>query len=155
MDCHCNSQKKFNACCRPYLSGKAHPRTPEALMRSRYAAFCTGDVEYLVATCHPSRRQPGQARMIARTCRQTRWLGLKILKTGTAPSDPSSGFVEFAAFYKDDPVGQLHERSSFIRENGQWYYLDGEILAPLKLRRNEPCWCGSLKKYKKCHGRHA
>jgi len=24
-----------------------------------------------------------------------------------------------------------------------------------KLGRNDPCWCGSGKKYKKCHGREA
>jgi SEC-C motif domain protein len=61
--------------------------------------------------------------------------------------------VEFAAFYKNSKIEQLHENSKFIYENGQWYYLDGILLDPIKITRNEPCWCGSIKKYKKCHGK--
>jgi len=66
----------------------------------------------------------------------------------------SSLNVEFAAFYKtNDTTGQLHEKSKFIHENDQWYYLDGLLLDLLKIGRNDSCWCGSNKKYKKCHGR--
>ena len=63
------------------------------------------------------------------------------------------GYVEFAAFYESNEGGQLHENSKFIYENGQWYYFDGVILESLKFSRNEPCWCGSKKKYKKCYGK--
>ena len=83
----------------------------------------------------------------------TQWLGLKILKTEMDPNDPHTGYVEFAAFYKTSGIGQLHEISKFIREAGKWYYLDGEFMAPLVFGRNDPCWCGGNKKYKKCHGR--
>ncbi|MFO8193012.1 MAG: YchJ family metal-binding protein, partial [Bacillota bacterium] len=84
---------------------------------------------------------------------ETQCLGLKILKTEMDPDDPHTSFVEFTAFYKNTEIGQLHERSKFINEAGQWYYLYGEFMDPLVFRRNDPCWCGSNKKYKKCHGR--
>jgi SEC-C motif-containing protein len=49
----------------------------------------------------------------------------------------------------------MHEKASFIKEDGQWFYVDGDIIkAPQarseKIGRNAPCPCGSGKKYKKC-----
>ncbi|WP_425430029.1 SEC-C metal-binding domain-containing protein [Desulfamplus magnetovallimortis] len=38
-------------------------------------------------------------------------------------------------------------------ENDKWYYVDGVLLEPIKIGRNEPCWCQSNKKFKKCHGK--
>lgn len=78
---------------------------------------------------------------------------MKVLKTDKGQINKGIGYVEFAAFYKGIEKGQLHENSKFIHENDQWYYLDGVVLDPLKFGRNEPCWCGSMKKFKKCHGK--
>lgn len=121
-------------------------------MRSRYSAFCVKDIEYLISTHHPSRQVPDERAFLEKTIHQNQWLGLMVLKTDKGPH-PSIGYVEFTAFYKNGDIGQLHEKSEFIHENGQWYYVDGQIMAPLKFGRNEPCWCGSNKKYKKCHGK--
>lgn len=151
--CCCGSQKSYNKCCLPFLSKKLIPETPEQLMRSRYSAFCIKDIEYLIATRHPSTRQPEERELLNQRIKITQWLGLKVLKTSKNKISQGIGYVEFAAFYKTSEIGQLHENSKFIYENGHWYYLDGVILAPLKLTRNEPCWCGSMKKYKKCHGK--
>lgn len=149
--CFCRSKKEFDECCGPFLAGHALPGTPEQLMRSRYAAFCTQNVEYLVDTRHPSRRQPDDRETLVRTCRDTQWMGLKILGSST---EGHTGWVEFAAFYQQSGrTGHLHENSKFIQENGRWFYVDGDILPPLKFGRNEPCWCNSGKKYKKCHGK--
>ena len=79
---------------------------------------------------------------------QTQWLGLKIINH--KPS-AKTATVEFIAFYQDNPIGQLHEQSRFIQEDEQWYYTDGDILEPIKLSRNEACFCGSGKKLKRCH----
>ncbi|WP_291460484.1 YchJ family metal-binding protein [Desulfobacula sp.] len=80
---------------------------------------------------------------------------IKTVRGGTDKSQINQGigYVEFAAFYKSIKEGQLHESLKFIYENGQWYYLDGVTLDPLKFGRNEKCWCGSMKKFKKCHGK--
>lgn len=146
--CPCCSGSSYTNCCQPLHNGELHAASSEQLMCSRYSAFCLGKISYLIATLKPDKRQPDDEQTLAQTIEQSRWLGLKILK-----HTPSGGTatVEFVAFYQDDPVGQLHERSNFVRENDHWFYVDGEFLPDIKLARNEPCFCGSGKKLKKCH----
>ncbi len=118
-------------------------------MCSRYSAFCLGNVDYLITTLHTDKRKVDDEKMLNQTIEQTKWLGLRIIKhkqTGQAAT------VEFVAFFEDKPIGQLHERSRFIKDDGCWFYVDGEFLPPIKLMRNELCFCGSGKKFKKCHG---
>ena len=152
--CCCLSGRMFQDCCAPFLAGDASPRTPEQLMRSRYTAFCRGKVDYLLSTHHPSKRTANEHEQLAATIRGTKWLGLKIVKKVRPRPGATCGTVEFAAFYENgDTIGQLHELSRFVFEENQWYYLDGELKPPLSIGRNEPCFCGSGKKFKKCHGR--
>ncbi len=153
IPCYCGSQKLYEECCFPFISGSLKPGIPDHLMRSRYSAFCIKDIEYLILTLHPSKRQLNEREMLAQIIHETQWLGLKILKIDKSQISQGVGHVEFVAFYKNIEIGQLHENSKFIYENGQWYYFDGVLLDPIKISRNEPCWCGSMKKFKKCHGK--
>lgn len=125
-------------------------------MRSRYSAFHLGKIDYLIATLHPSKRQITDRESLAQTLSTTTWIGLRILATDGGTADESDGWVEFVASFREGGVAkQLHERSRFIQEDGRWFYLDGEyenLLPVPKPGRNDPCWCGSEKKYKKCHG---
>ena len=117
-------------------------------MRSRYSAYVLKLNDYLRDTWHPSTR-PQELDVSAD---DTPWQRLQIISCEKGGEVDSEGKVEFAAFYQG---GQLHERSRFVREGGRWFYLDGEILAPLqeeKPGRNAPCPCGSGKKYKRCCG---
>ena len=163
QDCPCRSGKAYPDCCRPYLTGKALPNTPETLMRSRYTAFHNKDADYLIATLAPEKRNtPARVetlgRDLAATMAGTRWLGLRVMASGLEPETGpvrEHGFVEFAAFFEQKgALGQLHERSVFIREAGNWYYRDGKILGPVPLSRNQPCVCGSGLKFKRCHGKN-
>lgn len=122
-------------------------------MRSRYTAFCIHDKSYLIKTHHPSRRLVDDSIKIEETFHAMKWMGLKIIKAWGDEKDPRVGFVEFVAFYEKNPpgYGQMHELSRFLNENGKWFYLGGKMLQPLKISRNELCWCGSGKKYKRCH----
>ncbi len=151
--CDCGSQKAYAICCGPYLEGKISAPDPESLMRSRYTAFCRMDADYLVATIASGKTDPEKLRReLKQTMAATRWLGLKVL--GSSMDGPDRGQVEFVAFYRQvDGMGQLHELSNFVKAEGRWVYVDGRILPALKLARNEACFCGSGKKYKKCHGR--
>ena len=151
--CYCGNQKYYNECCYPFISGSLKLETPEQLMRSRYSAFCIKDIEYLISTRYPSKQEINEREVLAQTINETQWLGLKILKTNQGQINQGFGYVEFVAFYKNNKIEQLHENSKFIYENGQWYYFDGVILEALKFARNELCWCGSKKKYKRCHGK--
>ncbi len=133
-------------------------------MRSRYTAFFNKNTDYLIATLAPEKRgakdlEDTLRRDLTATMANTRWLGLKVLTSGLEPGSdqvpgPEEGFVEFVAFFEQDKTfGQLHERSVFVLEKGCWYYRDGEILTPLSLSRNQPCVCGSGRKFKRCHGK--
>jgi SEC-C motif domain protein len=143
--CPCGQARSLSACCARYWTGTL-VQTPEQLMRARYSAFATGQLDFLLQTLHPSRRQIDEMAQLEQSQKTTQWLRLWVLK---AVADR----VEFTAFFSQNGViGQLHERSRFVLEQGSWWYLDGEFLPPLKWQRNDPCWCGAAQKYKKCHG---
>jgi SEC-C motif-containing protein len=139
----------YKECCQPLHLNKSVAEDAEKLMRSRYSAFQLGLVDYLLDTLHPSKRHPGERQALQESVNNTQWLGLKILDHKSANNLAE---VEFVAFYEDDPVGQLHERSRFTREAGRWFYHDGLFLPAVKLGRNENCFCGSGRKFKQCHG---
>lgn len=150
--CPCGSKKQYQYCCGKYLSGKATAETAEKLMRSRYAAFCQGNIDYLIATLDPDKRTTSDRQELTKSVNNTQWLGLTILNISKGNKNDSVGYVEFEAVYHTNELGQLHERSEFVKIDGKWFYVEGEILPGTIPKRNEPCWCGSGKKYKKCHG---
>ncbi|MFY9510569.1 MAG: YchJ family protein [Rubrivivax sp.] len=122
MSCPCGSGQAYDSCC-----GRWHVATPaptaEALMRSRYSAFVRGDIAYLLATWHPSRRPP------ALTLEDgVQWLGLEVRR---AQEQGDSASVEFVARSKlGGRAARLHESSRFVREDGRWFYVDGDIAQP-------------------------
>ncbi|MEE8059279.1 MAG: YchJ family protein [Pseudomonadales bacterium] len=161
--CYCGNPSAFKHCCGPLLSGKAIAKTAEQLMRSRFSAFCSGNIDYLISSHHPSKRKPDDQQTLTHTISQYEWLNLKIKKTSKGLCHDSEGDVEFIATYTQRAqLSQLHENSRFIKENNQWFYLDGDIFArpdkssnsfrTINVKRNDPCWCGSGKKFKHCHG---
>lgn len=150
--CPCGSGNSFEDCCQPYLSGRAQASTAEALMRSRYTAYSKGQIDYLIATHHPTRRRPNQRQVLVKSLGATTWEKLTILATHQGQAQDREGTVEFVAYYSTPNPGQLHERSRFIKLKQCWFYLDGVQLPPRWPTRNQPCWCGSGKKYKVCHG---
>ncbi len=100
------------------------PQTAEELMRSRFEAFRRGDAAWLLRTWHSSTR-PASLDLNG----NPRWRGLQIVDTDRGGLTDTSGAVEFRATYLADGsgIGILHERSRFIREDGRWFYLDGDV----------------------------
>ncbi len=150
--CPCSASSTYQECCEPYHVGARKPRTAEQLMRSRYSAFSKGLIDYLIDTLHPSKREGNEREKLQLSLDHTQWLNLKIIATSDGSEKDRSGIVEFRAIFKTEKLGAIQERSRFVRENGQWYYQDGESQKPVLPKRNDPCWCGSGKKTKKCHG---
>jgi len=138
-------------CCGPFIAGDRLAPTAETLMRSRYSAYARGETDYLLRTWHPSSRPDDFELQDV-----IQWRGLNILATEAGGADDTTGQVEFIASYQvAGRFDQLHERSDFRREDGAWYYVDGvEVkgrpVTVVKVGRNEPCPCGSGKKYKRC-----
>lgn len=91
-------------------------------MRSRYSAFALGRVDYLLASWHPSTRPATLALDPA-----VRWLGLEVRAQRSTGIEAAT--VEFVARSRlgGGRAERLHEVSRFLREEGRWYYLDGEL----------------------------
>lgn len=148
--CPCGSAQDYSLCCQRYLSGAELAPSPSHLMRSRYTAFVMKDAEYLIKTWHPD-CHPADFReeIVTSLAGDTEWLGLTVFAADNG-NQPNEGYVSFVArFREQNKNGAIIERSRFLKENGQWYYIDGT--RPL-IGRNDPCPCGSGKKFKKCCG---
>jgi len=112
----------YERCCGRYLDDPnvALP-DPESLMRSRYTAFARGRADWLLATWDPSTRPrsldlaPG-----------LRWCGLDVLE---ASEDGDEGRVRCVARWVDASgrKGMLREDSRFVRREGRWFYVDGDV----------------------------
>ena len=156
--CPCGRPSSLAECCGRYLSRSAHPARAEELMRSRYSAYVVGDIEYILETHDPTTVSTVDRASAARWARQADWLGLEIVATEMGEPEDDTGIVEFKARYRaDGATCEHHERSTFRRTRGRWFYLEGVLGKPThaqrtgpKVGRNDPCPCGSGKKYKKC-----
>ena len=157
VQCPCGSKEPFINCCQPLLRGDQKATSAEQLMRSRYSAFHTGDVSYLLKTHHASQHSETEEQDLENTMTSTQWLGLTILGAQSGAAEDKQGQVEILArFQAGREFGLVHEMSRFVRENEQWFYVDGTPdprgSAPMKPPgRNDPCWCGSGLKFKLCH----
>jgi len=111
--------------------------TPKELMISRYEAFVKRDWAYLAKT------STSQTEEELRMMPELEWLKLNVI-------DAYENIVEFKAYYRENgKIAVLHEKSNFVKIDNVWKYHDGELFNS-KEERNEPCPCGSGKKFKKC-----
>ncbi len=149
--CPCQSGKLSTECCQPHLISNKNAQTALALMRSRFVAYTTKNVSYLLKTWHSSTRPA-----TINTATIPDWQKLEIICTNKGGEKDKKGSVEFKAYgVVNNTVQVLHEKSRFVKESGSWFYVDGIITATRsgsKTGRNEPCPCNSGKKYKKCCG---
>jgi len=143
--CYCKSNKPFSQCCEPFLRVLEVPKSALELMRSRYSAYCLGDVNYLQATTHDHTWTDEELKFIQDWADNSFWQHLEIV-------DASEELVEFKAYYIFDGKQHMHhEKSTFIKINDMWKYVDGEIYEDkVEFLRNSPCICGSGDKYKRC-----
>lgn len=151
--CPCGSALDLDVCCGPILAGRS-AATPEALMRSRYSAFVLRQLDHIDHTNAPEIRADFNRAEAERTVAEVEWQGLEILSSsGTG----DAGTVEFYIRFRRDgqELGQ-HELAQFRRDDGKWFYVSGKVgpkpppRQVVKIGRNDPCPCGSGKKYKKC-----
>jgi len=149
--CPCDSGTPYAHCCQPLHTGAVNAATALALMRSRYAAYVLELWPYLHAS--GPREQPEKTEIAAMIdwCKGKTWLGLRVVQALGGAAVEDKGMVEFVAFYREqNGLQQHHERSQFRKINGYWRFISGQAVAPVSLNRNEPCPCGSGRKYKHC-----
>ena len=154
QSCPCASGKTFGACCEPVQAGTRMPATAEELMRARFSAHVTHNFKFLHDTYRPTAGKPYVAEEGEPTMKWTK-LVVHGHETG---SDGEKAFVDFSAYGTEEGVEKvLHEKAEFLRVNGAWLYNREARLGPAPYKaaapkpgRNEPCPCGSGKKYKHC-----
>lgn len=122
VPCPCDSKLAYGQCCGLLHEGKK-AETAEQLMRSRYSAFVMQNTDYLLRTWHESTR-PSHDDLAADP--KTKWLGLDVRHHRAI--DDKEAEVEFVARYKvNGRAHRLHETSQFVKEQDQWFYLQGQI----------------------------
>ncbi|ARP92539.1 hypothetical protein CAL14_06040 [Bordetella genomosp. 9] len=124
LPCPCGTGIVYGRCCGPWHHGPQHLQAPDAerLMRSRYSAYVLNLLDYLRDTWHPTTR-PAH---IEPNPPDWKWLGLQV-KRHTVLDDRHAE-VEFVARGRSGGKGQrLHEVSRFLREDGRWFYVDGDV----------------------------
>lgn len=125
--CPCGLGTPYEDCCGRWHAAFAAGQgltAPDAerLMRSRYSAFVRGLNDYLRASWHASTRpaaleanEPG-----------LQWLGLEVKRHQAQDADHAT--VSFVARSKlGGRAHRLVETSRFVREDGAWYYVDGDL----------------------------
>jgi len=158
--CPCGSQKSYAECCEPIVTGKINAPTAEQLMRARYSAYAKQEIDYILNSTLEEKRKECDERAIRNWSSKSVWHKLEILSTKDGQPEHNQGLVEFIAHFTESGIRKnLHEKAVFKRVDGKWFYVDGEIQKPKpftrsesKISRNDPCSCGSGKKYKKCCG---
>ncbi len=171
MICPCGSQNNYSSCCEAIINGSILAKTSEELMRSRYTAFANNNIDYIVESTAPEKRSQYNSDT-SKDWSNVQWLGLKVVSA-------KEKVVEFVATYKfDDRTFDHHEISKFRQIGPRWYFVEGDshvheegvhdhhhahghhhinthqpkLNTSPKPERNDPCPCGSGKKFKKCHG---
>jgi len=157
--CPCGSGLAYSECCEPYISGAKNAPTPEALMRSRYSAYVVHAIDYIIDTSHDFIKGMLNYESTKKWSEKSKWLGLKIISVEGGTDGYSRGKVHFEATYEMDALHYVHDEIAvFVKKDERWFYYEGEVIPKTvvrvgeKIGRNDPCPCGSGKKYKHCCG---
>ncbi|MFZ4397120.1 MAG: YchJ family protein [Kiritimatiellia bacterium] len=159
-DCPCCSGRSYEQCCEPLLLGLTRATTAEALMRSRYTAYTLAEIDYIYKTSGPRVRKEFDAENSRKWAQSAEWKGFEIRHAEGGSAQDDSAVIEFVARYQIEKSDlEHHEIAQFGRVDGEWRFIDGRIVSQPparretpKIGRNDPCACGSGKKYKKCCG---
>ena len=153
--CLCGSKQPYQQCCQGYHDGTNVAQRAEDLLRSRFSAFVLGRLDYIRSTTISSKQTENLTRSLQDVKQDTKWLSLKVLERFPERDKKSSNQlpqIRYVVFFeKDGQPYQMHELSHFVYEKDQLRYSHGEFKKDIQLGRNEPCWCGSEKKLKRCH----
>lgn len=159
--CPCGSGKTYAECCEPIIKGTKKAPTAESLMRARYTSYVKQEIDFIINTCEDSDEVAEIDRKATEDwSKNSTWHGLQILRTEKGTESDEEGIVEFEATYTRKQIRDVHHELAYFKKvNGDWMYSVGQLKTTTvvregaKIGRNDPCPCGSGKKYKKCCGK--
>lgn len=159
--CPCGSEKNYSDCCEPIITKTRKAGTAVELMRARYSAYAKVETDFLYDSLLPDHRANHDQKETRNWAAKSTWDRLEIVETEKGGENDDTGIVEFIAYYtvKGERT-RHHERATFVKVDGDWFFDDGEGVLPQqvvraepKVGRNDPCPCNSGKKFKKCCGK--
>lgn len=148
--CPCGLEQSYQACCKPLHDFVISAPEAQALMRSRFCAFCLKNVDYIVQTTVPSQQAQLDKKALQAWADNTDWTQLHIISHNKVGKHHAQ--VRFRAYFQDGAGKQCHdELSTFVNIAKKWYFLDPTV--PCVLTNKQPCLCGSGNKFKQCCGK--
>jgi SEC-C motif domain protein len=146
--CPCGSNQAYAECCQPLHNGTPAAGA-EQLMRSRYSAYTLGLIDYLVGTTLPAQQALLEIEHMRVWSEQSEWLGLSVEQVNDGAGSNRAQVTFVARWADPDSSQQSHQEcSDFKRLGERWYFIDPNHV--IKAGRNEPCPCGSGRKFKQC-----
>jgi SEC-C motif-containing protein len=152
--CPCGTGRTLALCCGPLLAQQRPAANAEELMRSRFTAHVAHDFAHVHRTYLETSKEPYVPDPEAG---KTTWTRL-VIHAHEAGAKPDTAFVDFTAYFREGEAERpLDERAAFQKVDGVWFYTGPVRQGPAPIRstqakvgRNDPCPCGSGKKYKQC-----
>ncbi len=145
----------------PVVKGERRAKTAVELMKARYLAYSTGNIDFIINSHDPKTRENVSKEATEKWSRSAHWLGLEIRSCEDGGVNDKEGSVEFVARFELGGRTIAHHEKAFFRKiNDAWFFVDGHevpetyVRSAPKVGRNDPCPCGSGKKYKFCCGRN-
>lgn len=124
MNCYCGNTKPYSECCEVFHQNGGKTETAEQLMRSRYSAFVVANGDYLMLSHHSTTRPVKEKKAIVAWAKSVNWIKLEVIATTKGKPTDEKGTVTFNAyFFENGKVDVIHEKSAFVKENGDWKYL--------------------------------
>lgn len=128
--CPCTSGKPYAECCGPLHDGTREPADAVEVMRSRYAAFCLQNADYLWRTLHSQHaaRAGGFDRYresLERSSSSVRHRRLRILDSKAPDADGVAQVLFHAEISQLNRDHSIVELSSFVEEDGAFRYIAG------------------------------
>ena len=156
LSCPCGSGAAYQQCCGRFIEAGEIPSSPQALMRSRYSAYTLENIDYIRDTCTGEALAAFSYEDSLLWAKEAKWISLTVISA--VPPSGGVGRVSFSVLFSQNGLTKrLEETSRFIVKDDRWYYEGGEKFRlvdvsnrQMKLGRNDPCYCGSGKKFKKC-----
>ncbi|HMY16603.1 MAG TPA: YchJ family metal-binding protein [Polyangium sp.] len=129
-DCPCCSGAPYANCCAPFHRGEREAPTPEALMRSRYAAYANKLTPYIHRTLHPrheDRNRPENEvlREIRDAVSTLRFMHLDVLDREDPNEEGLARVLFHARVFEKGQNRSFIELSDFLHDGIGWRYVQG------------------------------
>jgi SEC-C motif-containing protein len=129
--CPCSSGKPYAACCAPLHDRAREPEQGEELVRSRYAAFALGKVDYLLRTLHedhPDRSKPQERieQALKAASSAFKYMGLSIIESEPRDKDGYCRVLYLARIFRRGEDVSFLELAEFLHDGVGLRYRNGK-----------------------------